>query len=105
MRVVESWHHQRRLGCPYRWDSRRTITRSSPRTVKDIFDSFSEPAYWAAVVALTSMEIVLGIDNLIFISILTNKLPEQYRTRARRIGIGLALVLRLVLLSLIAFIV
>ena len=73
--------------------------------MKDIFDIFSEPANWAAVVALTSMEIVLGIDNLIFISILTNKLPEQYRARARRIGIGLALVLRLVLLSLIAFIV
>lgn len=73
--------------------------------MKDIIDIFSEPANWAAVVALTSMEIVLGIDNLIFITILTNKLPEQYRARARRIGIGLALVLRLVLLSLIAFIV
>ena len=51
------------------------------------------------------MEIVLGIDNLIFISVLTNKLPEEFRARARQFGIGLALILRLVLLSLIAFIV
>jgi len=48
---------------------------------------------------------VLGIDNLIFISILTNKLPEHQRARGRRIGIGLALVLRLGLLSTVAFIV
>ena len=71
----------------------------------DILAIFIDPANWAAIVALIAMEVVLGIDNLIFISILTNKLPEQYRGRARRIGIGLALGLRLVLLSLIAFIV
>jgi predicted tellurium resistance membrane protein TerC len=51
------------------------------------------------------MEVVLGIDNLIFISILTNKLPEAQRPGARRIGIGLALILRLILLSFVAFIV
>ncbi|MET0530190.1 MAG: TerC family protein [Microvirga sp.] len=51
------------------------------------------------------MEVVLGIDNLIFISILTNKLPEHQRTKARRIGIGLALFLRLALLGTIAIIV
>jgi predicted tellurium resistance membrane protein TerC len=51
------------------------------------------------------MEIVLGIDNLIFISILTNKLPDEQRTKARRIGIGLALILRLGLLGSIAYIV
>ena len=50
------------------------------------------------------MEVVLGIDNLIFISILTNKLPDAMRPRARLIGIGLALVLRLALLSLVAVI-
>jgi predicted tellurium resistance membrane protein TerC len=48
---------------------------------------------------------VLGIDNLIFISILTNKLPEEQRARARRIGIGAALIMRLALLGTIAFIV
>ena len=51
------------------------------------------------------MEIVLGIDNLIFISILTNKLPEQHRAKARRLGIGMALFMRLALLSTVAFIV
>jgi predicted tellurium resistance membrane protein TerC len=51
------------------------------------------------------MEVVLGIDNLIFISILTNKLPEHQRSRVRRVGIGLAVILRLGLLASIAFIV
>jgi predicted tellurium resistance membrane protein TerC len=51
------------------------------------------------------MEIVLGIDNLIFIAILTNKLPESQRNVARRVGIGLAVILRLALLGTIAFIV
>lgn len=65
----------------------------------------SDPAAWAALITLIVMEVVLGIDNLIFISILTNKLPEHQRQRARRIGIGLALIMRLVLLGTIAFIV
>lgn len=47
----------------------------------------SDPAAWAALITLVVMEVVLGIDNLIFISILTNKLPEAQRQRARRIGI------------------
>ena len=51
------------------------------------------------------MEVVLGIDNLIFISILTNKLPENQREKARRIGIGLALIMRLALLGTVAWIV
>jgi predicted tellurium resistance membrane protein TerC len=66
---------------------------------------FADPAAWAALVALVIMEVVLGIDNLIFISILSNKLPEAQRQRARRVGIGLALVMRLALLSMIAWIV
>jgi predicted tellurium resistance membrane protein TerC len=65
----------------------------------------ADPAAWAALVTLIAMEIVLGIDNLIFISILTNKLPEEMRERARRIGISLALIMRLVLLSTVAIIV
>lgn len=64
-----------------------------------------DPAAWAALVTLVVMEVVLGIDNLIFISILSNKLPEQHRSRVRRIGISLALIMRLVLLSTIAWIV
>lgn len=66
---------------------------------------FADPAVWAALITLVVMEVVLGIDNLIFISILTNKLPEHQRARARRIGIGLALIMRLALLSTIAIIV
>jgi len=71
----------------------------------DVAPLLSEPAAWAALITLVVMEVVLGIDNLIFISILTNKLPEAQRARARRIGIGLALVMRLILLSTIAIIV
>lgn len=71
----------------------------------DVAPLFSDPAAWAALITLIVMEVVLGIDNLIFISILTNKLPEAQRGRARRIGIGLALVMRLALLSTIAVIV
>lgn len=64
-----------------------------------------QPAAWAALATLIAMEVVLGIDNLIFISILTNKLPPQHQTKARRIGIGMALILRLALLGTVAFIV
>ncbi len=66
---------------------------------------FSEPGVWAALLTLMVMEVVLGIDNLIFISILSNKLPEHQRQKARRIGIGLALGMRLALLSVIAWLV
>lgn len=65
----------------------------------------TDPAAWVALITLIVMEVVLGIDNLIFISILTNKLPEHQRALARRIGIGLALVMRLLLLFTIAIIV
>ncbi|RZI56249.1 MAG: TerC family protein [Zymomonas sp.] len=62
-------------------------------------------AHAAGLVTLIVMEVVLGIDNLIFISILSNKLPEEHRQKARRIGISLALVMRLMLLTMIAWIV
>jgi predicted tellurium resistance membrane protein TerC len=65
----------------------------------------ADPAVWLALTTLIVMEVVLGIDNLIFISILSNKLPEHQRQRARRIGISLALVMRLALLSMIAWLV
>ncbi len=65
----------------------------------------ADPAAWAALITLIVMEVVLGIDNLIFISILSNKLPEGQRSKARRIGISLALIMRLALLSMIAWIV
>lgn len=65
----------------------------------------ADPAAWLALLTLIALEVVLGIDNLIFISILTNKLPAEQRERARRIGIGLALIFRLMLLGSIAIIV
>jgi predicted tellurium resistance membrane protein TerC len=73
--------------------------------VEGLVALFSEPAVWAALVTLIVMEVVLGIDNLIFISILSNKLPEGQRQKARRIGISLALIMRLALLSGIAWLV
>jgi len=66
---------------------------------------FLLPEAWAALAALITMEIVLGIDNLIFISIVTNKVEEKRRALARQIGIGLALGLRLALLGAIAWII
>ncbi len=65
----------------------------------------ADPAAWVALVTLIALEVVLGIDNLIFISILTNKLPPAQRERARRIGIALALLMRLGLLGTLAIIV
>ncbi|UHS62291.1 TerC family protein [Agrobacterium vaccinii] len=70
-----------------------------------IIPLLSDPAAWVALVTLIVMEVVLGIDNLIFISILTNKLPEHQRDKARKIGIGLALIMRLGLLGTVAWIV
>lgn len=71
----------------------------------DLVNLASDPAAWVALATLIVMEVVLGIDNLIFIAILTNRLPEHQRESGRRLGIGLALILRLVLLGSIAFIV
>ncbi len=65
----------------------------------------ADPVTWVALATLIAMEIILGIDNLIFIAILTNKLPEHQRERARRIGLGGALLMRLALLGTIATIV
>ncbi len=70
-----------------------------------IFTLLNDPVAWAALATLIAMEVVLGIDNLIFIALLTNKLPQELRSKARRLGIGCALVLRLVLLGTVAFIV
>lgn len=73
--------------------------------MENLITLFQDPAVWIALLTLIVMEVVLGIDNLLFISILTNKLPVEERARARRIGIGLALILRLLLLSAVAWIV
>lgn len=64
----------------------------------------SDPQVWIAFFTLTALEVVLGIDNVIFISILVGRLPEAQRPRARYIGLGLALVLRIILLLCISWI-
>ena len=71
----------------------------------EIATLLQDPAAWLALVTLVVMEVVLGIDNLVFISILTNKLPEHQRSKARKIGISLALLMRLALLGAISWIV
>lgn len=64
-----------------------------------------DPSIWVGLLALISLEIVLGIDNMIFIAILADKLPPKKRDRARVVGLSLALIMRLGLLSLISWIV
>jgi len=64
----------------------------------------ADPNAWVALATLIFLEIILGIDNIIFISILTNKLPEKLRPRARTTGIGLALVFRILMLAGISWI-
>lgn len=54
---------------------------------------------WAALLTLTALEIVLGIDNLVFLSITSGKLPKEQRAKAQRIGLGLALIMRILLLA------
>ena len=71
----------------------------------DILALLNDPAAWLALLTLVVLEVILGIDNLIFISIPTNKLPAEHRQRARRLGIGAALVMRLLLLATISWIV
>jgi predicted tellurium resistance membrane protein TerC len=65
----------------------------------------ADPGAWLALATLVVMEVVLGIDNLVFVAILSNRLPPDQQTRARRLGIGLALILRLALLSVISWLV
>ena len=57
-----------------------------------------DPNIWIALAMLTALEIVLGIDNIIFISILVGRLPAHLRDKARRLGLGFAMVSRLLLL-------
>lgn len=64
-----------------------------------------DPNVWVAFVTLTVMEIVLGIDNIVFISVLVSRLPREQADFARKLGIGLALVFRIILLFLITIIV
>jgi predicted tellurium resistance membrane protein TerC len=65
----------------------------------------TSPAAWVALLTLVVMEVVLGIDNLVFVALVSNKLPRELRRKGRAVGLGLALGLRLLLLSALVFIV
>jgi predicted tellurium resistance membrane protein TerC len=69
-----------------------------------MFEWITSPEAWVALGTLTALEIVLGIDNIIFISILVSRLPEHQRNLGRRVGLGLAMVARLTLLFSIAWV-
>jgi predicted tellurium resistance membrane protein TerC len=70
-----------------------------------MIDLLTSPEAWAALVTLTALEIVLGIDNVIFLSVLVSRVPEPQATRARQIGLALALIFRIVLLSVLVWLI
>jgi predicted tellurium resistance membrane protein TerC len=65
----------------------------------NVLSLLTDPHAWAALVTLTVLEIVLGIDNLVFISVLTSRLVEQKARRARQIGLSLAFIFRVIMLA------
>ncbi len=78
------------------------LTRSN-LSGSDMFEWLVDPNAWASLVALSAMEIVLGIDNVVFISLLVGRLEGRRRLMARRVGLLLALVFRIIMLSGIAW--
>jgi predicted tellurium resistance membrane protein TerC len=70
-----------------------------------MFELLSDPAVWAAFGTLTVLEIVLGIDNIVFISVLVSRLPKEQADRARRLGLALALIFRIALLLVLSWII
>jgi len=69
-----------------------------------MFDWITQPDAWIALLSLTALEIVLGIDNIVFIAILTARLPGEQRTLAYRLGLGAAMVTRIALLLAISWV-
>ncbi|MBS1252103.1 MAG: hypothetical protein MAG451_01139 [Anaerolineales bacterium] len=65
----------------------------------------ANPEIWIGLITLTALEVVLGIDNIVFISILAGKLPKQHQRRARRVGLALAMLTRIALLLSIAWVI
>jgi predicted tellurium resistance membrane protein TerC len=65
----------------------------------------TSPEAWAALLTLTALEIVLGIDNVIFLSVIVSRIPQAQAKRARQIGLALALVFRILLLSLLVWLI
>lgn len=69
------------------------------------FSVFNSPDAWISLITLSFLEIVLGVDNIIFISLIAGKLPVEQQKRARTIGLFLALIMRLILLSIIGIVI
>jgi predicted tellurium resistance membrane protein TerC len=70
-----------------------------------MIELLSSPEAWAALVTLTALEIVLGIDNVIFLSVIVARIPQRQATQARQIGLALALVFRIALLSVLVWLI
>ncbi|THD45917.1 MAG: TerC family protein [Bradyrhizobium sp.] len=70
-----------------------------------MIELWTSPEAWAALLTLTALEIVLGIDNVIFLSVIVSRIPERQAKRARQIGLALALVFRILLLSLLVWLI
>ena len=70
-----------------------------------LFDLLTDPHAWASFVTLSALEIVLGIDNVVFISLLVSRMAPEQRLMARRVGLSLALVFRVIMLGGIAYVI
>jgi predicted tellurium resistance membrane protein TerC len=70
-----------------------------------MIELLSSPEAWAALLTLTALEIVLGIDNVIFLSVIVSRIPQPQAKRARQIGLALALLFRILLLSLLVWLI
>ena len=70
-----------------------------------MIELLTSPEAWAALLTLTALEIVLGIDNVIFLSVIVSRIPQRQATQARQIGLALALVFRILLLSLLVWLI
>src|SRR5262245_38738446 len=86
-------HHRQRCGDP------------AHQILQGMIELLTSPEAWAALLTLTALEIVLGIDNVIFISVIVSRIPEPLATRARQIGLLLALVFRILLLSILVWLI
>src|SRR3954468_1871041 len=71
----------------------------------DLLGLAADPTAWVALVTLIIMEVVLGIDNLVFVSILSNRVAAEQRQTAQRVGLGMALLMRLALLLGLAWVI
>ena len=70
-----------------------------------MMELLTSPEAWAALLTLTALEIVLGIDNVIFLSVIVSRIPPAQAERARKIGLALALIFRIALLSILVWLI